>query len=173
MAVNKVKLGDEELINLTGDTVTPEGVIKGLIFHSSSGDIQVGNLGNATNQTTGLMSAEDKAKLDKIPESIVISGTTDFWNSQTAYIPDKGIILIYEDYMTDGEGNAVPAFKVADGLAYAVDLPFVTIGGIEEIKAHIGNTNIHVTSAEKMFWNNKWRGFIDLSDPGNLIFTTN
>lgn len=174
MAVNKVLLGNgEELINLTHDSVKPGAVVSGFTFHGSDGELKEGTLGEATSQTAGLMSAEDKEKLDKLPESIVITGTTEFWNSQAAYIPEKGTILIYEDYATDGEGNDIPAFKVADGLAYAVDLPFTTIGGIEEIKNHIGNTDIHVTQAEKVFWNNKWRGYINLSDPENLIFTMN
>ena len=173
MAVNKVILGNEELINLTQDTIKPEATVSGFTFHGSDGQIKEGTLGEATHETAGLMSAEDKTKLDEMPESIVISGTTEFWNSQVGYIPDKGVILIYEDYIVDGDGNNVPAFKIADGLAYAVDLPFTTIGGIEEIKAHIGNTNIHVTQAEKEFWNNKWRGYINIFDSENLIFTVN
>lgn len=171
--VNRVQLGNEELVNLTQDTVEPGAVVSGFTFHGSDGDLKEGTLGEATQQTAGLMSAADKTKLDGMPESIVMSGTKDFWNRQTSYIPDKGVILIYEDYMVDSNGKNVPAFKIADGLAYAVDLPFATIGGIEEVKAHIGNTNIHVTQVDKEFWNNKWRGYINLSDPCNLVFTVN
>ena len=38
MAVNKVIFGDETLIDLTDDTVSPEDVIEGATFHNSSGE---------------------------------------------------------------------------------------------------------------------------------------
>lgn len=38
MAVNKVEFGDETLVDLTEDSVTPEKVLKGATFHSSSGE---------------------------------------------------------------------------------------------------------------------------------------
>lgn len=170
MAVNKVILGDEELINLTQDTVEPEAVVSGFTFHGSDGQIKEGTLGEATHETAGLMSADDKIKLDEMPESIVISGTAEYWNAHRTYIPDKGVIVIYEDYSVDNSGNPIPAFKVADGKAYVIDLPFSTINGFED---HIKNNQIHITQAERELWNDKWRGYIDISDPCNLVFTTN
>lgn len=42
MAVNQVIYGDETLMDLTEDTVTPEKVMKGYTFHDASGEKQVG-----------------------------------------------------------------------------------------------------------------------------------
>lgn len=170
MAINKVILGNEELINLTQDTVEPGAVVSGFTFHGSDGEIKEGTLGEATQEQAGLMSAEDKTKLDGMPESIAISGTTEYWNAHRSFIPDKGVIIIYEDYSVDDNNNPVPAFKVADGKAYVIDLPFSTISGFE---SHVNNNQIHITQAEREFWNDKWRGYIDMSDPCNLVFTTN
>lgn len=66
MAVNKVQLGDETLIDLTSDTATAGDVISGKTFHLASGLQASGSLGTATQSTDGLMSASDKTKLDGI-----------------------------------------------------------------------------------------------------------
>ena len=173
MAVNKVNLGNEELINLTQDTIEPGAVVSGFTFHGSDGEIKEGTLGEATQEQAGLMSAEDKVKLDGMPESIAISGTTEYWTENHTYIPAKGTIIIYEDYTVDEDENPIPAFKVADGKAYVSDLPFAAFDGFDDLKAHLGNTEIHITQAEREFWNNKWRGYIDILNPDNLIFTVN
>lgn len=44
MAVNKVVLDDNDLIDLTQDTVTPEDVMEGVTFHDASGNVQTGAL---------------------------------------------------------------------------------------------------------------------------------
>lgn len=61
---NKIVLGNETLIDLTGDDVTENDVIQGKKFHLGSGAPGTGSLGNATQSSAGLMSAEDKTKLD-------------------------------------------------------------------------------------------------------------
>lgn len=66
MAVNKVELGDETLIDLTGDTASESDVLLGKTFHLASGVQGTGTLGVATQSTDGLMSAADKTKLDGI-----------------------------------------------------------------------------------------------------------
>ncbi|MDD5900322.1 MAG: hypothetical protein PUC73_05425 [Lachnospiraceae bacterium] len=43
MAVNKVIVDDEILIDLTQDTVTPEDVRKGVTFHTNDGNSAIGN----------------------------------------------------------------------------------------------------------------------------------
>lgn len=100
----------------------------------------------------------------------VISGTVEYWRTQSSYVPPKGTILIYTNYMIDEDRN-IPAFKIGDGNAYAVDLPF--IGGTEQLLDHISNLGIHVTQNEKLFWNSKWRGYLDPSNLERLVFTTN
>lgn len=44
MAVNKVVLNGETLIDLTGDTVTPDKLLKGVVAHNAKGEIIVGTL---------------------------------------------------------------------------------------------------------------------------------
>ena len=42
MAINKIIYGDQTLIDLTGDTATPDKVAKGLTFHDKSGALVTG-----------------------------------------------------------------------------------------------------------------------------------
>lgn len=110
--------------------------------------------------------------------------TTENWRKAVDFIPLKGEIIVYSDYATkevDGQIINIPNFKVGDGLAYGIDLPFVNDDLRDAFSAHISNMNIHVTPAEKDFWNNKVRCYIEtveddegyLVDGENLIFTTN
>lgn len=110
--------------------------------------------------------------------------TTENWQKAVDFIPLKGEIIVYSDYATkevDGQIINIPNFKVGDGLAYGIDLPFVNDDLRDAFSAHISNMNIHVTPAEKDFWNNKVRCYIEtveddegyLVDGENLIFTTN
>ena len=84
--------------------------------------------------------------------------TTANWNSQPTYIPRKGEIIVYSDYGRHDD-KPVPFVKIGDGLAYLVDLPFIGNEDAAEVVSvlqdHINNTNIHVTTEEKAFWNNK------------------
>lgn len=98
----------------------------------------------------------------------VFARTTVEWNEEPSLIGQNGAIYIYTDYYNDGQGHSVPAFKVGDGLAYLIDMPFVDVN----IQNHMNNEDIHVTALEKEFWNNKVR--TDQTDirNENLIFTT-
>lgn len=85
-------------------------------------------------------------------------GTTAYWNSQTGYIPPAGSIIIYSDYKTiteGGETTVIPGIKIGSGNAYVQDLAFMDEAFTDELLTHIQNNNIHVTSQEKEFWNNK------------------
>ena len=100
--------------------------------------------------------------------------TTENWNAKRSYIPDRGDIVIYTDYghMDDGYGNVidVPGIKIGDGNAYLIDLPFVGADVryqiLTELRAHSGNTLIHVTPEDRAFWNNKLNCTVN---DGNLI----
>lgn len=88
--------------------------------------------------------------------------TTANWNSARGFIPLEGELIVYNDYATtkkivDGVEKviAVPAIKIGDGRAYVQDLPFVNDDLRDQILNHINNPEIHVTMAEKLFWNNK------------------
>lgn len=81
--------------------------------------------------------------------------STDNWKKALSFIPLKGEVCIYEDYLTDTQGNYVPGLKVGDGTTPVVDLPFVDEVLKQKLLEHIENQEIHVTQQEKSFWNNK------------------
>ncbi len=88
--------------------------------------------------------------------------TTENWNRALGMIPLEGEIIVYNDYsqtikVIDGVSKLVniPAIKIGDGRAYVQDLPFVNEDLRIRIMEHIENPAIHVTAAEKLFWNNK------------------
>lgn len=80
--------------------------------------------------------------------------TTSYWNQQISYIPPAGTLIIYSDYSIL-DNKEVPNFKVGDGLAYVVDLPFIEDDLRAQLIEHIDNSSIHVTAQEKQNWNNK------------------
>lgn len=102
-------------------------------------------------------------------------GTTAHWASQTGFIPAAGQIVIYTDKTVteDEEGNqtVIPGIKIGDGMAYCVDLPFVGDDSaaeiLDEIKAHLRNSDIHVSSADRLRWDNKVS--VRLSEDGEEI----
>lgn len=94
--------------------------------------------------------------------------TTEGWNSLTGYISEEGVVYIYSDYKQNEDGENIPGFKVGDGLAYLADLPFSD----DLMERHIRNQDIHVTLAEKQFWNNKVRAYHE-GNTENIVFTTN
>lgn len=91
------------------------------------------------------------------------------WGSVPELVSEKGVIYIYTDYTYSQDGQYLPGFKVGDGQAYLIDLPFTD----DPLRAHIANTNVHVTLEEKNFWNNKVRVYMSEEVEENLIITTN
>ena len=84
--------------------------------------------------------------------------TTNHWNSSLTFVPENGEIIVFSDYgekEANGETINVPNFKIGDGHAYCVDLPFVNDDIRSALSAHINNQSIHVTQEEKAYWNNK------------------
>lgn len=94
---------------------------------------------------------------------LVSRDTTLNWNSHINFIPMRGEVIVYTDHgqMEDGYGNTinVPGIKIGDGNAYLIDLPFVgndvRYQILQELREHTGNTVIHVSQADRDFWNNK------------------
>lgn len=84
--------------------------------------------------------------------------TSEHWNANPLYVPDIGEMVIYTDRRTVN-GINYPGIKIGDGNAYLVDLPFIGDDLYEQIMGvlsnHINNSDIHVTTEEKEFWNNK------------------
>lgn len=93
-----------------------------------------------------------------------INGTTIYadsminWEANPLFIPKKGDIIIFFDktkIVKDGSEIEIPGFKIGDGKAYNIDLPFVGDDIIEQLLAHI-----------------KVNGHTILSDvPANAVFT--
>lgn len=96
--------------------------------------------------------------------------TTAEWNERMMYIPKVGRIIVYSDRNVI-DGVAYPGVKIGDGLAYVVDLPFVGDDVASRIMAlieeHIQNEQIHVTEAERTFWNNKIN--YEMDDSGETL----
>ena len=88
-----------------------------------------------------------------VQEAVIHEGTTAYWNAQSSLIAESGHIYAYTDYTTV-EGNDSPGIKVGDGVTLLSELPFVS-GDTTVLDAHIANTVIHVTAAEKESWDSK------------------
>ena len=112
--------------------------------------------------------------------------TTANWRLASDFIPLQGEIIVYSDFSekeVNGETVKIPNFKIGDGLAYGIDLPFVGDDVRNDLLAHMDDRNIHITNAEREFWNNKVRCYVETNvetingesvivDGENLIFTT-
>lgn len=93
----------------------------------------------------------------------VCFGTTDHWNGQRDFIPDRGQIVIYMDHGTVDDGNGgkknVPGIKIGDGNAYLIDMPFlgddVANSILYRLNAHLQNQDIHVSAADRLRWDKK------------------
>lgn len=103
------------------------------------------------------------ANLDKQ----ILFGTTAEWNAQSQLQSEAGKVYVYTDHRIDSQGNRIAGIKMGDGNAYLIDLPFQD----EAIYEHIEDSTIHITAAERAFWNDKVRCYYSSGD--NLIFTTN
>lgn len=89
----------------------------------------------------------------------IISKTTSEWNSTPTLVSVKDTIYVYTDYSEQG-GDLIPNFKIGDGRAYLIDLPFVVPEGST------------ITQEQIDFWNGKVSVMQDPYDPENIIFYT-
>ena len=103
--------------------------------------------------------------------SSIVSNTTAGWDSQRDLIGKKDVLYVYTDHQAeeDGEGNItyIPGCKIGDGKAYLIDLPFLNQVEME----HIHDLSIHITQAEREFWNNKVRAYYSEVHDDTLVFT--
>ena len=97
---------------------------------------------------------------------LVRTDTTANWNNAQGFIPQKGEVIVYEDYQTKtytveeyGESVTrtvnIPAIKIGTGNGYVQDLAFVGDDIRDMLMTHINDMTLHVTLGEKTFWNNK------------------
>lgn len=91
------------------------------------------------------------------------------WDAQTTLVGKANTIYVYTDYM-QSDGKNVAGIKIGDGNAYLLDNPFID----QVYYNHINDLTVHITSAEREFWNNKVRCYYSQNNrDGLLIFTTN
>ena len=105
--------------------------------------------------------------------------TTEEWEENNTLISQKGTFYIYTDYQIiqkEGQSITIPGIKIGDGLAFVVDLPFITDFLADTIIDHINNYTMHITQQEREFWNNKVTSYIAqrnneelVLDKGNLF----
>ena len=101
----------------------------------------------------------------------ILVGTKAEWAEKATTIPEKGTIIIYSDYATVNDAldvpYDVPNFKVGDGNAYLVDLPFSQDDLRAAIAAHIADDTRHLTPDDRT----KLASSVSVSvDGSNLIF---
>ena len=101
---------------------------------------------------------------------IVTTGTTAEWAARTDYVPLAGEIIVYTDHDEVG-GISVPAVKIGDGSAFAVDLPFVSDDIRAILQDHAANAAIHISAADRDAWNGTVRCYYDENE--TVVFTTN
>lgn len=101
--------------------------------------------------------------------------TKEHWDLQPSLIGERGAIYIYSNrsYIDDGNGNLtpVPSIKIGDGMAYLIDMPFVNDDLLAIVSAHVADGSVHITQAERLFWNNKVSSFMDSQDAETLILS--
>lgn len=105
----------------------------------------------------------------------VIAKTKQQWESENRQTSQPGILYVTTDYKTvtkDETTYNIPAFKLGDGNAYVVDLPYATVDE-ETFLSHVNDKVIHITQTEREFWNNKNRVEIDDNNPECLVMTIN
>lgn len=100
--------------------------------------------------------------------------TTANWNAQPTLVAQAGSLYIYSDFeeiVVDGNTSYAPNIKIGDGTSYLIDLPFLSSVTTKLLLAHINNTTIHVTAAERELWNNKVSAFLSEDDLENLVLS--
>lgn len=106
---------------------------------------------------------------------VVYYDTTANWNAQISLVSERTAIYIYSDYATIYDEMDNPTYvagvKVGDGTTYLVDLPFITDEMTALLLQHIGNDAVHLTTAEREFWNNKISCYLDIENAENLVLS--
>lgn len=97
------------------------------------------------------------------------------WDRQLQLIAECGVIYIYSDYtfIEDEAGNRteIAGIKIGDGTSYLIDMPFISDAATYLITTHIANTGMHVSRAEKEFWNNKVSAYINHEVDEELVLS--
>lgn len=112
---------------------------------------------NGMNELKGKLSIPDLINYGTVNTAETLYNTVEGWNAQSGLISKAKTMYVYVNYDRDENDHPIAAFKIGDGNAYLIDLPFYATVSMED----------------KEFWNNKVRCYINPEDPENIIFTTN
>lgn len=91
---------------------------------------------------------------------IYYSNSKENWDLNPNFLSEKNVLYIYTNYAIVNKNDkeiAIPGLKIGDGKSYLIDLPFVNdSSNFNEILIdHINNNVIHISAADRLFWNNK------------------
>lgn len=120
----------------------------GIVFESYTNAMVAYDAIVAAMQNVAIISSGSMARHD----------TTENWNRARGFIPQPGELIVYDDYKqidVGGKKVNVPGIKVGSGNAYVQDLAFTTDAEASELLGHINDKKVHISEAERLFWNNK------------------
>lgn len=97
------------------------------------------------------------------------------WDADRQLISENGVLYVYTEYDQSETGKSLTGIKIGDGTTYLIDLPFVAggSGASQQMIDHMNNLIIHITQAERNFWNNKVTAYDDVVQNENLILSKN
>ena len=166
MAVNKVVLGDQTLIDLTADSVTPDKLFKGITAHNMKGESIVGTMeggstpSEPTDNTAVIFADYDGNLIDTWTKDEVASKTTLPTPPAHSGLVFEGWNWTLEDIKTDTTGQVItvgPYYHTESGLteidihldeATGKTLEFYNLfaySGVSSVDWGDGNTNIENT----------------------------
>ena len=182
MAVNKVEVNGETMLDLTQDTVTPENLLSGATAHNAageqisgavapvSGDVFYVDLEGKHNDGTGQFEYTTTMTQDQLTKAYT-SGKSLVCRLVANQIPITLPLFMAGDqtgaWVFSGAGainvNANMQFNAQTftvalinmGGSLAVVAQQTRLANWENLRAHAGDANIHVTSADKKTWNSK------------------
>lgn len=88
------------------------------------------------------------ANLEAASASSILYATKAYWDRQLTFVPPRGALIIYADRTVENDVN-IPGFKVGDGNAYVVDLPFSQQDLETAIRNHVNNSRIHLSEDDR------------------------
>lgn len=81
----------------------------------------------------------------------VLYNDTATWDSMPDLVGRVGYVYVYSDWGVSPDGRNIAGFKIGDGETKLKDLLFTA----QMFDDHVHNTIIHITQAEREYWNNK------------------
>ena len=188
MAVSKVVLGNETLIDLTGDSVSSENLLQGETAHGANGEEVIGGV-VVTPMYTGTKAAIESAIAEgKIPEDAVVNITDDEETSsfQTQINEINSSLEALNTYSTEEKvvGTWVDGSKIyqksfvdvnLNGLTH-VDISSLSIKTVINIEAigtfdnnSVGSLNYNDNNYVSFIWLNPEKTTLSVNEKNNKM----